>query len=108
MRSSASFRTRRPNVPLYLSTVSEPFDKLLRYGQSLDFFDAKQIGVSVFYDDLGDVLNRDGLDGVRDRVDSLVKEHRPGVVVIDSFKAMRAFALDDATFRRFLYDLSGL
>jgi circadian clock protein KaiC len=92
---------------LYLSTVSEPFDKLLRYGQSLDFFDPKQIGASVFYGDLGDVLDADGLDGVLDGVDSQVKEHRPGLVVIDSFKALRAFAVDDATFRRFLHTLSG-
>jgi circadian clock protein KaiC len=96
----------RERPALYLSTVSEPFDKLLRYGQSLDFFDVKQIGESVFYDDLGDALNRDGLAGVLERVDALVKEHRPGILVIDSFKAMRDFAVDDGDFRRFLHELS--
>ena len=35
------------------------------------------------------------------------KEHRPGIVVIDSFKALRAFGADDADFRRFLHDLAG-
>ena len=33
---------------LYLSTVAEPFDKLIRYGQTLSFFDANTIGRSVF------------------------------------------------------------
>ena len=34
------FANATPQRPgLYLSTVSEPFDKLLRYGQSLEFFD---------------------------------------------------------------------
>ena len=34
------FANATPERPgLYLSTVSEPFDKLLRYGQSLEFFD---------------------------------------------------------------------
>jgi len=95
----------RPGI--YFSTVSEPFDKLLRYGQALDFFDAKQIGHSVFYDDLGDPLNRDGLAGLLERVDALLKERRPGIVVIDSFKAIRDFAVDDAEFRRFLHELAG-
>ena len=102
------FGNASPERPgIYFSTVSEPFDKLLRYGQSLSFFDAKQIGRSVFYDDLGDALHRNGLAGVREGVDALIKERRPGIVVIDSFKALRDFAVDDADFRRFLHDLSG-
>ncbi len=92
---------------LYLATVSEPYDKLLRYGQSLEFFDTASVGRSVFYDDLGDVLHHDGLHGVLERVDSLVKAHHPGIVVIDSFKALKAFAADEAEFRRFLHDLAG-
>lgn len=92
---------------LYLSTVSEPFDKLLRYGQSLTFFDVTKVGHSVFYDDLGDALAGEGLGAVSERIYSLVKDHRPGIVVIDSFKALKAFATDEADFRRFLHDLSG-
>jgi circadian clock protein KaiC len=102
------FANASPERPgLYLSTVSEPFDKLLRYGQSLEFFDPATIGRSVFYDDLGDALHEEGLIGVLERVDSLIKEHRPGIIVIDSFKAVKAFAIDEAEFRRFLHDLAG-
>ena len=97
----------RERPGLYLSTVSEPFDKLLRYGQSLEFFDPAAIGRSVAYDDLGDALHREGLAGVLQRVDALVKEHRPGIIVVDSFKALKAFAADEAEFRRFLHDLAG-
>ena len=86
----ANATAERPG--LYLSTVSEPFGKLLRYGQSLEFFDTAQIGRSVFYDDLGDAVHGDGLAGVLERTDGLLKEHRPGIVVIDSFKALRSFA----------------
>ncbi len=92
---------------LYLSTVSEPLDKLLRYGQSLRFFDVEQVGRSVFYEDLGSVLNDGALPAVLERIDLLVKEHRPSVVVIDSFKALGAFADGDADFRRFLHELAG-
>lgn len=92
---------------LYLSTVSEPLDKLLRYGQSMQFFDAGQVGRSVFYDELGSVLDEGGLPGALDRIDMLIKTHRPGVVVIDSFKALKAFAGNEADFRRFLHELAG-
>jgi circadian clock protein KaiC len=102
------FANATPQRPgLYLSTVSEPLDKLLRYGQSLEFFDVGQLGRSVFYDDLGDAVHHDGLSGVLDRVDALMKLQQPGVVVIDSFKALHAFAEHDAAFRRFLHDLAG-
>jgi circadian clock protein KaiC len=87
--------------------VSEPFDKILRYGQSLEFFDSARIGDSVFYDDLGDALHRDGLAGILECVDHLLKKHNPGIIVIDSFKALKAFAADDVEFRRFLHDLAG-
>jgi circadian clock protein KaiC len=100
----ATATAERPG--LYLSTVSEPFGKLLRYGQSLEFFDTAQIGRAVFYDDLGDAVHRGGLAGVLERTDGLLKQHRPGIVVIDSFKALRSFAQDDADYRRFLHDLA--
>lgn len=101
----ASASVDRP--ALYLSTVSEPLDRLLRYGQSLAFFDAEKVGTSVLYDQLGSALAEDGLWGSLERIDLLVKEHRPGVVVIDSFKALKAFADSEADFRRFLHELTG-
>ena len=102
------FANATPERPgLYLSTVSEPFDKLLRYGQALEFFDTAQLNRSVFYDDLGDAVHQDGLPAVLERLDALIKEHQPGIIVIDSFKALRTFAADEAEFRRFLHDLAG-
>jgi circadian clock protein KaiC len=95
----------RPSV--YLSTVSEPFDKILRYGQSLSFFDASAIGRSVFYEDLGADLHVGGVDLVLKRVEGSIKDRRPGVLVIDSFKALRAYADTDGQFRHFLHDLAG-
>jgi circadian clock protein KaiC len=97
--------TERP--ALYLSTVSEPLDKILRYGQSLEFFDKSAIGSRVIYDDLGQALNDAGLTGVLSLVTGLLREHRPGLVVIDSFKALRAYAADAGEIRRFLHNLAG-
>ena len=91
------FRNATEERPgLFLSTVSEPFDKVLRYGESLAFFDADAIGTRVFYDDLGAALMAHGIEGLVDQIDGLLKEIRPGTIVIDSFKAIRAFASDEA------------
>jgi circadian clock protein KaiC len=92
---------------LYLSTVSEPFDKILRYGEALSFFDATAIGQRVMYEDLGAVIVEEGLPGVLNALDALMRRHRPGVIVIDSFKALRPYAADEAEFRNFLHDLAG-
>jgi circadian clock protein KaiC len=101
------FTNATPERPgLYLATVSEPFDKILRYGQTLRFFDADAVGHSVFYEDLGAVLNERGLTGVLEQVSALIKERRPGMIVIDSFKALSAYA-EAAEFRRFLHDFAG-
>lgn len=92
---------------IYLSTVSEPLEKILRYGESLTFFDRKAVGSSVIYDELGRWVNEDGLPGVLDRVTSLLRERRPGLMVIDSFKALRSYADAEGDFRRFLHELAG-
>ena len=100
------FANATPEHPaLYLSTVSEPFDKLIRYGQTLSFFDPNAIGQSVFYEDLGATLNEKGLSGALEKIANLIKERRPAIMVIDSFRAFAAVSHDTTEFRRFLYSL---
>lgn len=102
------FRNGRPERPaVYFSTVSEPLEKIVRFGQSLEFFDPAAIGKSVFYEDLGATVNRDGLPGVVEQVGRAIREQRPGVIVIDSFKALQAYADGHSEFRKFLHELAG-
>ncbi|HWG64058.1 MAG TPA: ATPase domain-containing protein [Streptosporangiaceae bacterium] len=97
-------RSDRPGI--YFSTVSEPLEKMLRFGQSLDFFDRAEVGRSVFYEDLGQEVNQHGLSGVLDQIGALLKERRPGIMVIDSFKALHAYAASEGEFRQFLHELA--
>lgn len=102
------FRNATPQRPsIYFATVSEPLEKIVRFGQSLDFFDSTAIGTSVFYEDLGAKVSQHGLTGVTEQITTAIKERRPGLIVIDSFKALHAFADSQAEFRRFLHELSG-
>lgn len=96
---------KRPG--LYLSTVSEPLEKLLRYGQTLSFFEPEAVGRRVIFEDLGHTLAEDGLEATVNRVASLIKERRPGLLVIDSFKALETFAENREHYRSALHELAG-
>jgi circadian clock protein KaiC len=102
------FQNATPERPvLYFSTVSEPLEKIVRFGQGLNFFDRSAVGTAVFYEDLGGAVDQHGLAGVTEQISTAIKERRPGLIVIDSFKALHAFANDYAQFRRFLHELAG-
>jgi circadian clock protein KaiC len=97
--------TDRPT--LYLSTLSEPMDHILRFGEGFSFFDREAISSGrVVYEDLGPVLGEHGLDDVLAAIEGYLKKVRPAIVVIDSFRAFHAFAKDEGEFRRFLYGLT--
>lgn len=102
------FHNATPERPgIYLSTVSEPLEKILRYGQTMSFFDRPAVGSSVFYEDLGRPLNESGLPGVVEYLTTLIKERQPGIIVVDSFKAIHPYAEHKGDFRRFLHELAG-
>jgi circadian clock protein KaiC len=92
---------------LYLSTVSEPLEKLIRYGQTLSFFEPEAIGSRIIFEDLGHALAEDGLDEAVKRIATLLKQRRPGLLVIDSFKAMETFGENRERYRRSLHELAG-
>ena len=89
---------------LYISTVSEPLDKIVRFGQTLSFFDVDAVGTRVIYEDIGNDLAeerpcRPSPHGSR----RCCCERLPGVVVIDSFKALTPYASDARDYRMFLH-----
>lgn len=95
----------RPSV--YLSTVAEPFEKVVRYGQTLGVFDADEVGRNVLYDDLASALLEEGLGAVLKRVMEIVDRREPGLLVIDSFKPFAVLAGSRSEYRRFLHELAG-
>jgi len=94
---------------LYLTTTSEPVEKVLRYGQTLDFFDTDAVGESVFYESLAEVLSDQGPEGMFDRIEHLIKERRPGVLVVDSYKAIHTYTdRHDANLRDLTHRLGSM
>jgi circadian clock protein KaiC len=92
---------------LYISTVSEPLDKIVRFGQTVSFFDVAAVGTRVLYEDVGNDLVRGGLAAVTGRLQALLIERLPSVMIIDSFKALTSYAADERDYRTFLHELAG-
>ena len=107
LSQQVAFRNATVEKPaLYLSTLSEPLDKILRYGESLTFFDRTALRDGrVVYEDIGLQLGESGLDEVLHAIDGHLRQARPGIVVLDSFRAFHAMAGDIGAFRQFLYGL---
>jgi circadian clock protein KaiC len=100
----ANATVERPAV--YLSTVSEPLDKLVRFGQTLEFFDLASVGERVFYESLGEDLQEGGLPQILERLRVVLRERHPGILIIDSFKVLAAYAETHRDFRSFLFELA--
>jgi circadian clock protein KaiC len=91
---------------LYLTTLSEPAMKVIRYLHSFSFYDPDAFGTKVVYRDVGGFLRENPTRGLQDEILRLVEEVQPAILCIDSFKAIRDLMQAPEEFRRFCYDLS--
>lgn len=101
-----SLQLDEKNRALYLTTLSEPTVKVVRYMQQFSFFDGESFGDRIHFQDIGPVIRKQSLSEVIDHILNLVEAHRPQLLAIDSFKAIRDLAPGTGEFRRFCYDLS--
>jgi circadian clock protein KaiC len=91
---------------LYMTTLSEPTLKVVRYMQRFNFFDAEAFGEQVIYQDIGSIIREQTLPQVTDHILEQVHNLEAQILVIDSFKAIRDLGVDTDEFRRYCYDLS--
>jgi circadian clock protein KaiC len=97
---------RRPM--LYLTTLSEPLDKVIRYLQQFQFFDVEKMGRAVRYEPLGADLAANGIGALLPKLKDAIKTSSPRVIVIDSFKAIHDLAKSTQEMRLMLHDIAGL
>ena len=84
----ANATVQRP--ALYFTVLGEPTIKMLRYQSQFSFFDAELAGSAIQFINLSaEVLQRD-LDAVLERVVMETEKAKPGIVVVDSFRTIRA------------------
>src|SRR6185503_12440791 len=102
-----AFFQAAPEAPaLYLTTMSEPLEKFIMHGQSYSFFDSSQVGVSVFYEDLGLMLREQGIAKLPEIIAEMLVTRRPRLVFIDSFKALNELIVSPEDRRTIIFDLA--
>lgn len=91
---------------LYFNTLSEPTAKTLRYLSPFSFFDPDKLDEAVRFIDLGTILRTRGLEETTRFVMEQVKQVKPAIVVIDSFKVFDDLAKSPEELRKFGYELA--
>jgi circadian clock protein KaiC len=95
------------NRVLFFSTLSEPTAKSLRYLQLFSFFDPRKLeDGSVHFVDLGVILRSKGLGAVAALILDHLKEIKPAIVVIDSFKVFDDLTTSKEELRKFGYEVA--
>jgi circadian clock protein KaiC len=102
------FANASPGRPiLYLSTFSEPLQKLVGFLQEFSFAKPEKLGTEIVYEYIGeDVLTAP--ERVPERVQELLTLHRPKIIVIDSFKALADLMPERSNWRRTLDAIAGM
>lgn len=93
---------------LYLTTLSEPVAKVVRYLQRFSFYDENLLGSAVHYEDIGGQLARDGVPAILPIIEGAIQTLAPKIIVIDSFKALHDLSVSVPEMRRTLYQLTGM
>lgn len=90
----------------YLTTLSEPQVKILKYQQEFSFFSPEKVQDSVVYHDLREPLRRHGPKQALEIIDRLLKAHQPRLLVIDTIKTMSEMIGSLIDTREFILELT--
>jgi circadian clock protein KaiC len=82
----ANATDERPAV--YFTVLGEPSLKMLRYQQQFSFFDLSKVNRSIHFVNLSEEALEKDLSKVLESIVNKVEEVSPGIVVVDSFRAL--------------------
>jgi circadian clock protein KaiC len=101
-----SFHNASESSPvLYFSTLTEPAAKTLLYMSQFSYFEPKKMDKTFHMVDLGAILRTDGLPAAVKLLMDQVKQVKPGIVVIDSFKTFDDLSKSNTELRQFAYEV---
>ncbi len=101
-----AFATASAGRPvLLLAALSEATSKLATHLRGFTFFDESFLGEQIQILSLQAALQQ-GQDATKDAVVGMVRHHKPRLVVLDGFQAVRGGLTDLQHARQFLYELS--
>lgn len=91
---------------LFLTTLSEPHEKLIRHAEAFSWFDRRWLGDQIELLSLYPTVEQQGLTEALELLLQSVRARRAQIVVIDGFRGLRTMAGDDFSVRRFIFDLA--
>jgi circadian clock protein KaiC len=91
---------------LYVTTLSEPSLKVIRFMQQLAFFDERLLDDHITLADVGTTAQTQGIEEALSQIKDRVERDPPELVAVDSIKALHDFVASDARSRAVLYDLA--
>jgi len=95
------------NKVLYVSTLSEPLEKLVRYQQGFAYFDKSKLDKTVIYGDIGETILQEGASKTIEALLARLKEAgNIRILIVDSFKAVCEVAKTAAEGRALAYNLA--
>ena len=104
-----AFTNTSPTRPAVIfSTLGEPTMKLLRYQQQFTFFDPDKVGSALHFIDIGHGATAGGEKGALAAITEQVERLTPGLVAIDSFRALIDLSNNAAAKRIFIHHLAVL
>ncbi len=93
---------------LYLTTLSEPVGKMIRYLQSFNFYDVSKLGSEVIYDDIGSAIAKNGIAALNQRIEEAIHKQSPKIIIIDSFRALHDVAESKTEMRLLLHQFTSM
>jgi circadian clock protein KaiC len=91
---------------LYFNTLSQPTAKTLLYLQPFAFFDRSLLDEHIRFIDLGVMLRTKGIEPTSSLLMDHLKQFKPSMVVIDSFKVFDDLARSSEELRKFTYEMA--
>lgn len=88
---------------LYITTLSEPTQWMLRYISKFSFIDASLFGTDIIYYDLGRVIRDSNGPDILSAIDKKIAEVMPQRIAIDPITVIGSILNDG--YRKFLFDL---
>jgi len=93
---------------LYLTTLSEPQNKMLTYVQRFSFYQEDKVGTAIIYDDIGSRVSKEGIKSLPQIIREAIRSIGPKLIVIDSFKALHDLAPSVLEMRQMLHEMAGI
>ncbi len=90
---------------LYITTLSEPLIKILRYAQAFDFFDEKSVDQTIFYKDMSELALNSSTKEFLQQMETHLREIQPNILVVDSFRVFSDIT-EQKALRKFIHELS--